>query len=378
MKIFLSHGYFVAEDAKEQAIMRPYPPLGLLYVAAHLREEGHHVRVHDSTFSDRSAWWRDLEHDAPDALALYVNLMTRCTVVELIREVRSHGSLSAIPVILGGPETRYHAEEFLSHGADVCVIGEGETTAAEVVKALKDRSCHELHDISGIAFRDHAGKVIRTTERVLDRDIDALPLPSRDLIDMGAYSRAWKQKHGHDAFSVSTMRGCPYTCRWCSRAVYGLSYRRRSPAKVVDELEHLVKTYSPDRFWFVDDVFTVSHKWLREFAQELEQRGVRIAYECITRADRMNTEVIELLKASGCVQVWIGAESGSQKIIDAMDRRVDVGQVQAMIRATKWAGIRAGTFIMLGYPGETITDIDRTVVHLKNSGPDDFTITVAY
>ncbi|MDO8366862.1 MAG: radical SAM protein, partial [Saprospiraceae bacterium] len=165
---------------------------------------------------------------------------------------------------------------------------------------------------------------------------------------------------------------------WCSTAVYGQSYRRRSPENVVDEIVWLQKNYAFDLIWFVDDVFTVSHKWLNEFCDALQKRRVNVRFECITRADRLNDGVLELLKAAGCFRVWIGAESGSQRIIDAMDRRVDVAQVREMIRSARRTGIEAGTFIMLGYPGETEVDIRETVQHLKDSNPDLFTITVAY
>jgi radical SAM superfamily enzyme YgiQ (UPF0313 family) len=147
---------------------------------------------------------------------------------------------------------------------------------------------------------------------------------------------------------------------------------------VADELQKLNETYHPDALWFVDDVFTVSHKWLAEFRDVLNERKFRIPFECITRADRMNEDVIAMLKECGCFRVWIGAESGSQKILDAMDRRVQAIQVQEMIRQCKAAGIETGTFIMLGYPGETRQDIQATIDHLKASNPDHFTITIAY
>ena len=174
------------------------------------------------------------------------------------------------------------------------------------------------------------------------------------------------------------MRGCPYTCKWCSRGVYGLSYRRRSAHHVVEELRMLHDTYHADTFWFVDDVFTISHKWMENFREELQKRNLHISYECITRADRLNEHIIRILKETGCFRVWIGAESGSQKVIDLMDRRVQVGQVRDMIRLTRRYGIEAGTFIMLGYPGETEEDIEETIRHLKESNPDQFTITIAY
>jgi radical SAM superfamily enzyme YgiQ (UPF0313 family) len=212
----------------------------------------------------------------------------------------------------------------------------------------------------------------------LIKDINTLPFPARHKVDLKKYGEAWKAHHGYSMYSISTMRGCPYTCKWCSRAVYGGSYRRREPKLVVDEMALLHKNYEPDRLWFVDDVFTISHRWLKAFRDEVVQRNVFIPYEIITRADRMTTEVIALLKETGCFRVWIGAESGSQTIIDAMDRRVDVNQVRDMIIETKAAGIEAGTFIMLGYPGEGKKEIRETIQHLISSAPSQYTITVAY
>jgi anaerobic magnesium-protoporphyrin IX monomethyl ester cyclase len=217
-----------------------------------------------------------------------------------------------------------------------------------------------------------------TGEREKIKDLNVLPLPARHKINLHAYLDAWKTAHGLNAVSVNTMRGCPYTCKWCSRAVYGLSYRRRSPEHVVAELKHIKNTYNPDTLWFVDDVFTVSHKWLAAFAAEVIREDAVIPYECITRADRMSEEVIALLKQSGCFRVWIGAESGSQRVIDLMDRRVEVSKVREMIQLSRAGGLETGTFIMLGYPGETEADIEATVEHLKVSHPDYYTITIAY
>ncbi len=178
--------------------------------------------------------------------------------------------------------------------------------------------------------------------------------------------------------TVSTQRGCPYTCKWCSTAVYGKSYRRRPAKLVVEELVFIKDTYNPDSLWFVDDVFTVSHKWIREFYEEMKKQQLKIPFECITRAERLNDEILDLLKEMGCYRIWIGAESGSQKIIDAMDRRVDVQVVKEAIKKTNDKGIETGTFIMLGYPEETEEDIYKTINYLKEANPTHFTITIAY
>lgn len=375
MKILLTHGYFLNDDPNEKIIMKPYVPLGMLYISSFLERKGFSNEVFDTTFSSLKELQEELIKVKPDVLAIYVNLMTKLNVLEIIKFTKSN--LNQTKIILGGPEIKYNANDFLNFGADYLVIGEGEETSFELIKALNENRFDDIKNINGLGFSEN-NKIIFTEERSKLKEIDSLPFPNRDKVNLKLYLDAWKERHGENAISVSTMRGCPYTCKWCSRAVYGLSYRRRSPKNVCDELELIEKDYSPDTLWFVDDVFTISHKWLSEFKNVLSERKLKIKYECITRADRLNENVIKDLKASGCFRVWIGAESGSQKVIDLMDRRVDVNQVREMIKLAQKYSIQAGTFIMLGYPGETEEDIEETIKHLKESNPEYFTITVAY
>ncbi|GAB4489863.1 MAG: radical SAM protein [Saprospiraceae bacterium] len=392
MNVLFTHGYFLREDPKEQAIMKPYPPLGLLYLSAWLDLHGIENEVFDTTFSTKEDLKKYLLEHRPRIVALYVNLMTKRNVIEIMRFIRSQESLNDSLIVLGGPDVTHNAEDYLKCGADLIVIGEGEQTMSEIAFTVDGRrrtadgitnneqrtTNSDFSHIPGLAFLLPDGSLFKTAPREKLRDIDWLPFPNRQKINLQLYLDAWKRAHGHSTVSISTQRGCPYTCRWCSTAVYGQSYRRRSPANVADEIVFLQKNYDFDLIWFVDDVFTVSHKWLGEFRDELKIRNLTVKFECITRADRLNEEVIQVLKECGCFRVWIGAESGSQRIIDAMDRRVEVGQVRAMIKSARRAGIEAGTFIMLGYPGETEADIRETVEHLKDSNPDLFTITVAY
>ena len=377
MKILLTHGYFLAEDPKEQLIMRPYPPLGILYISSYLEANGFANDVYDSTFSNLTALKTYIEETKPGIIGIYTNLMTKLNVLKIIQFLKSDTSLQNIKIILGGPEVRNHKEKFLAYGADIIVFGEGEDTMLDLVKAWSSGVEPDLHNMQGIAFKDKEGIIIMP-DRVLIRDINQLAFPNRKKINLQLYFDAWKQKHGFSMVNVNTMRGCPYSCKWCSRAVYGGSYRRRSAALVVDEIQWLQQNYQFDMIWFVDDVFTINHKWLNEFAAEIEKRKVTVSYEIITRSDRVNEEVLQLLKQSGCFRVWIGAESGSQKVIDAMDRRVKVEQVRETIKMVKAYGMEAGTFIMLGYPGEEEADIKETLHHLKYSNPDYYTITVAY
>lgn len=357
--------------------MKPYVPLGILSISAYLESKGFNNSIFDSTFSSFDKLCSYLLEHRPNVLGIYVNLMTRTNVIRIINFIRSTPEIKHIGIILGGPEVRHHAKPLLEIGANVIVIGEGEETMYDVVWAWSER-CADLSYIKGIHWKNPTGEIIINPERELLKDINQLPFPNRKKVNLQKYFDAWKNAHGESSVSISTMRGCPYTCKWCSRAVYGLSYRRRNPELVADEIEELQRNYRVDSIWFVDDVFTISHKWLNEFADIIAKRKIKIRYEIITRADRLNEEILDLLAHSGCFRIWIGAESGSQKIIDAMDRRVKVENVREMIQLTRKKGMEAGTFIMLGYPGETESDIHETVQHLISANPNHFTITLAY
>lgn len=378
MKIVFTHGYFIHEDEKEQKIMRPYPPLGILYLSAWLEQHGFNNEVFDTTFSTKEKLYAYLETEQPDLIPIYTNLMTKINVIEIVHFIKNNPKLQHSVIVLGGPDITYNIDNYLATGANIVVIGEGEQTMLEIAQTVQQGNKEEFGHITGLAYKNTQNDLIKTAARQRIRPVDDLPFPNRKKINLHQYLEVWKEFHGQNTISISTQRGCPYTCKWCSTAVYGQSYRRRSPAKVVDELLYIKKHYNPDSLWFVDDVFTVSHKWLQGFRDEVLKRNAVIPFECITRADRMNAEVIQLLKEAGAFRIWIGAESGSQKIIDAMDRRVDVEKVREMIQLSRKSGIQAGTFIMLGYPGETEEDIEKTIYHLKTSNPDLFTITIAY
>lgn len=374
MQILLTHGYFLADDPKELEIMKPYPPLGLLSVCGFLRSKQHDVEVFDSTFQTRQAFRDLLLKRHPPIVGLYCNLMTKLTVLEMIREARDAGAT----VIVGGPEPPYYAEEFLSRGADIVVVGEGEETLSELLPAISQKGVHHLEDIKGIVYRSDSGDLIHNPVRPQIRDLDALPMPDRSAIDMSRYLDAWKSSHGMSSVSIITARGCPYTCSWCSHTVFGESHRRRSPSLMADEVAHILETYNPDMLWIADDVFTINHKWLRQYAKEMADRKLHIPFECISRADRLNEEVIGTLAELGCQKIWLGSESGSQRILDAMQRGVTTECIREMTGIAQDQGIQVGLFVMLGYEGEEIADIEATTEHLKQTAADAFLTTVSY
>jgi radical SAM superfamily enzyme YgiQ (UPF0313 family) len=374
MDLLLTHGYFLYDDPKERQIMKPYPPLGILYLASHLRAKKFEVEVFDTTFSSWPEFQKLLTSTRPAVLGVYANLMTRSRVVRILGAAKETGWKA----VVGGPEPGAYIEEYLAAGADVVVIGEGETTLEELLPALKIGSCQELERVSGIAFRGDDGRVHRTPPRQQIPDIDGQPWPSRESISMERYLETWRQHHGAGSVSLITARGCPYHCRWCSHAVYGKTHRRRSPVSVVDEVEWILKRYGPDMLWIADDVFTIHHGWLGRFAAEMKRRGLSIPFECISRADRLNQHVADLLADLDCFRIWIGSESGSQRILDAMERGVTVAEVQNAVELCRSRGIQTGMFLMWGYEGEELNDIEATIHHVKRSNPDIFLTTVAY
>jgi anaerobic magnesium-protoporphyrin IX monomethyl ester cyclase len=374
MDLLLAHGYFLYEDPKELQIMKPYAPLGLLYICSYLRSKGLQVEVFDSTFASRAALFKLLEQGPPSVLGLYANLMTRPNVIEILRVAKNAGWKT----IVGGPEPGAYIEEYLSAGADVVVIGEGELTCEELIPLLKAGSMEALDRVHGIAFRQSDGTIVRTPPRVQISDLDAQPWPARDAIDFDRYLATWREHHGQGSVSLITARGCPYHCRWCSHQVFGKTHRRRSPVSVVDELEWCVNRYQPEIGWMADDVFTIHHGWLFEYANELKRRKLHLPFECISRADRLNPRVIDTLAEMGCFRIWIGSESGSQKILDAMERGVTVEQVRKAVSLCKSVGIQTGVFLMWGYEGEEMCDIEATIDHIKETDPDIFFTTVAY
>ena len=372
MKLLLTHGYFLFEDGKEQQIMKPYVPLGILYLSSHLRARGYEVEIYDSTFGSKQELFSILRAGPPQAVGIYTNLLTRSNVLEIVRCARDAGWT----VILGGPEPANYPEQYLAAGAHVVVAGEGEIAIEGILSVQADPA--RFSEIPGLLFQGADDGVARTPAAPLIKDLDAQPWPDRERVDIRRYLDVWRKHHGKGSVSVITARGCPYRCTWCSHSVYGQTHRRRSPRAVVDEIEWLLERYNPEMLWIADDVFTIHHSWLLEYAAEMKRRHLATPFECITRADRLNERVIEALVELRCFRVWIGSESGSQRILDAMQRGVTVEQVRTAVKLCKANGIETGMFLMWGYEGEEIDDVEATVDHVKQCGPDVCFTTVSY
>jgi radical SAM superfamily enzyme YgiQ (UPF0313 family) len=222
------------------------------------------------------------------------------------------------------------------------------------------------------------GRVHRTPPRQAIANLDSLPWPDREVLDMDKYFTAWKSRHGESSVSLITARGCPFHCAWCSSEVFGHTHRQRSPKDVVDEMLMLKQRYNPDIMWISDDVLTINRKWTHEFIREVKARNAQHPYECLSRVDLVDRDILRGLRETGCFRIWYGAESGSQKILDSMKKETTVAQVREAARITQEMGMQAGFFILLGYPEETTTDIRMTIDFLKETRPDVVGTSVAF
>jgi radical SAM superfamily enzyme YgiQ (UPF0313 family) len=272
---------------------------------------------------------------------------------------------------------------YLDAGAVCVLMGEGEITLAEVITALRDAP-DRLTSVAGVCWRGADGALRKSIPRPPVRDPDTLPRPAWDLVNIDRYRALWQARHGYFSMHVSTTRGCPYHCNWCAKPLYGQRYAVRTPAAVADEIAWMVECYGPDHLWITDDIFGLQPGWVEQFATALESqsslagRGIRVPFKCLMRADQVSPPVVHALRRAGCRTVWLGAESGSQRVLDAMDKGIRVSQIDEATGLLRAAGIEVGLFLQFGYPGETRADIGKTLEMVRRCQPDDIGISVSY
>ena len=382
--ILFSHSYFLRFDPKQWSTGQPYAPLGTLYAAALMKENGFSVSLFDTMFAHHpDELLPFLERSRPDIFVIYddgFNYLTKMCLTNMreaaftmIRLAKEWGST----VIVSGSDSTDRYEMYLDKGADFILLGEGEMTLLELINALENNSS-DFFGIEGLAFR-HTNAVVKTPPRNVMKDLDALPFPAWDIIDMEPYRNMWLKQAGYFSMNMATTRGCPFKCNWCAKPIYGNRYNSRSPQHVVRELKMLKAKYNPDHIWFCDDIFGLKPGWVQEFASLVEEEGLRFKFKIQGRVDLMLQENnIRDLARAGCDAVWMGAESGSQKILDAMDKGTTVYQIYEATGLLKKYGIKPCFFIQFGYPGETNEDIQRTIKMINELLPHEIGISVSY
>lgn len=378
--LLLVNPLFLHEDPVESRLMTPYFPLGILYVAAAAREAGYSVAVFDAMFAaGDSDFVQALERWQPRVVGFGALATVRRAALRLAVLAKQHGAL----VVMGGADPTARSEAYLEfqhdglYPVDVVAVGESEATICELLSHLV-RGGTELEQIEGLAYRDAAGEIVTTPGRSLCKDVDELPLPARDLIDWESYRQAWRAHHGYFSMSLMATRGCPFDCAWCQKIVFGRSYRPRAPQSVAHEMRVLKERYRPDQLRIIDDVLGIDLKWVRRWHDAVLDLDAAIPFECLSRVDLLDEELVRLLQEVGCTRIALGTESGSQRVLDAMTKGTTVEQIRRAAAICRQAGIETYFYMMVGYPGEEWADLKLSARLLRETRPDAFSTTIAY
>lgn len=381
--VLFTHSYFYRFDPKQWKFKQPYPPFGTIQAASVIRNEGFNVSLFDT----------NLRH-SPEEIIPYIrntrakylviyddgfNYLTKMCLTKM-REaafaMAREGKRFGCTVIVSSSDAADHYEKYFPQGVDFVVRGEGEETLKALLQKLERRE--DVSDVNGIAYKKQ-GQVVVTPSRAVIKDLDTLPLAAWDLVEIETYRKVWLKHHGYFSINIATTRGCPFKCNWCAKPIYGNRYNSRSVVKVVEEIEWLINQYKPDHFWMSDDIFGLKPGWVREFRDVVKQRNLSFRYKIQSRVDLLlEQDTIDALAESGADTVWVGAESGSQKILDAMEKGTTLEQIERATRLLKKRNIKVAFFLQFGYLGETRDDIMKTINMVIDLLPDEVGISVSY
>jgi radical SAM superfamily enzyme YgiQ (UPF0313 family) len=390
--VLFGQAYYLRFDPKLWEAQQPYAPLGTLYAASYLRQHGYDVAVFDAMLASSTAeWTQSLEQHRPRLAVIYEDsfnylskmclLRMREAALDMIDRARHAG----VPVVVSGSDATDHPDIYLRRGARAVILGEGEVTASDLASRLLARGSlgdgggsTSIDEVQGIAVLDDTCAVKRTAARPFIKSLDELPFPAWDLVDIERYRDIWRARHGFYSMNLATTRGCPYHCNWCAKPIYGQRYATRSPQAVAKEIAWLREHFAPDHLWIVDDVFGLKPGWVQEFAAAIADQGPPLPFRCLMRADQLTADVARGLAAAGCRMLWMGAESGSQKVLDAMEKGLRVDDIRTASRLLEAEGIKVGFFLQFGYPGETWDDIEATLQLARELEPADIGVSVSY
>jgi anaerobic magnesium-protoporphyrin IX monomethyl ester cyclase len=381
--LLFSHSYYYKLDPKQWKNKTPFPPLGTLYAASLMRENGYEVRLFDTNLLDNPhSITPVIEMQMPKYLVIYddgFNYLTKMcltTMREACFDMIAIGKKYGCKVIVCSSDSTDHAAEYLEKGADYIILGEGELTLLDLINTLERGE--NTDDLAGIVSSQN-GIITANPKRPVLQNLDELPFPAWDLVDMNEYKLIWRESGQKFTLNIATTRGCPYKCNWCAKPIYGNRYNSHSPEYVAEHLEFLRSSYGVRRFWMCDDIFGLKPNWVRQYNNALKSRKLDIRYYIQSRVDLLLKEdMIDLLAESGLEEVWVGAESASQKILDAMDKGTTVEQIYEATHLLKQKNIRVAFFLQFGYLGENTDDILKTIGMVKELMPDNIGISVSY
>jgi len=364
--------------------MNLYAPLGTLYAAAYLRQLGYDTALFDTMLAESEEDLRaELKKYKSKYMVIYDDVFNYLTKMCLTRMRQAAFRMSEIAkefgctVIVSGSDSVDHLEKYFKHKVDYAICGEGEITLGELIASLEEgKQSHD--DIDGIAYISN-GYIKRTRPRKVLKELDTLPFPAWDLVDVPRYKELWYKHHGYFSMNMVTTRGCPFHCNWCAKPIYGQVYNSHSPEYIARQMKELKEKYSPDHIWFCDDIFGLKPGWVTKFDEVVNIENAKTPFKCLSRADLLLQEDnISHLANAGCESVWMGAESGSQKILDAMDKGTTIEQIYESTRLLKKHGIKTCFFLQFGYTGETKGEIRQTIQMVRDLMPDNIGISVSY
>lgn len=383
-KILFTHSYFLRYDPKQWATGQPYAPLGTLYAAAWMREHGYDISFFDTMFvHDPAEIISSIEKEQPDIFVIYddgFNYLTKMCLQnmrEAAFKMITFAKERKCTVIVSSSDSTDRFEMYLDKGADYILLGEAEMSLLELTNAISSKEA-DLFLIEGLAFK-HNNAVVKTKRRNVIKYLDELPFPAWDLVDIEPYRKMWLKHNGYFSMNMGTTRGCPFKCNWCAKPIYGNRYNSRSPQNVVKELKMLKVLFGFEHIWFCDDIFGLKPGWVHEFANLVAKEELHFKFKMQGRVDLLLQENnIKDLARAGCDNIWMGAESGSQKILDAMDKGTTIEQIKEATQLLKKCGIKPSFFIQFGYPGETKQDIEKTIRMINSLLPHEIGISVSY
>jgi len=397
LSILIGHSYFQQFDRKQVERCKPYPPLATLQVAALLRRQGHRVGFFDAMLAEsEAAFEQALHRDQPELVLLYednYNFLTKMCLARMreacltmIRMSRSQGAR----VIVAGSDASDAPQAYLAAGADVVLRGEGLAELQTLVPRLDvDRALLAPKWIEGLPAAVCLGEgAMQSGEAPLllhasrprhDEEAPALAAEvAWDLVDIDSYRRVWQRAHGRFSLNMAASKGCSFRCAWCAKPIWGQRYEQREPVAVAAEMVLLRERFAPDHIWFADDIFGFKSSWVQRFADALEARGGGVPFTIQIRPDLVSEAMAEALARAGCQEAWLGAESGSQKVLDAMNKGTTVEAIHLARERLGAHGIRVGFFIQLGYLGEGLQELLATRRLVEQALPDEVGVSVAY
>ncbi|MEJ5262206.1 MAG: radical SAM protein [Ignavibacterium sp.] len=383
-RILFTHSYFYRFDPKQWKTKQPYPPLATITAASYIRNFGYEVSLFDTALRESPEEINQaIEEFNPDCLVIYddgFNYLTKMCLTNM-REAAFRMTQIAkqknLTVIISSSDATDHFEKYISNGADYVIVGEAEHTLLELLDALKSGS-NNLNEINGLVYKS-GNQFIRTSPRQIENNLDVFPIAAWDLVNINDYKKIWLEGRKEFSLNIATTRGCPFKCNWCAKPIYGNRYNSRTPENVVAEIEFLQRQFKVNYFWFCDDIFGLKPGWVQKFRDEVKRRNLEFKYKIQSRVDLLLKEdTIDALAESGADIIWVGAESGSQKILDAMDKGTTIDEIYSATEMLKSKNIKVGFFLQFGYPGETKEDIDKTIQMVLDLMPDEIGISVSY